>query len=111
MYSPYANELLAKLGKKALPETKKLVPNLMNKTKYVVHYRNLQFYTKLGMKITKIHRIITLKQSPWLANYIQLNTDKRKATKSAFEKDMCKLVNNSALGKTMENLRNKIEAK
>ena len=83
----------------------------MDKANYVTHYRNLQFYTKMGMKITKVHRILTFKQSPWLAKYIQLNTDKRKSAKSTFEKDLYKLMNNSVFGKTIENLRNRIDVK
>ena len=31
--------------------TSKLVPNLGNKSKYVLHYRNLQLYLLLGMKL------------------------------------------------------------
>ena len=56
--SPYSQALKAELGLKGKP-TKKLVPNLHNKTKYVVHYRNLKQYISLGMKVTKIHRAIS----------------------------------------------------
>ena len=35
-------------------DVKKLIPNLANKSKYVLHYRNIQLYLSLGMKLTKI---------------------------------------------------------
>ena len=44
-------------------DVKKLVPNLGDKVKYVVHYKNLQYYLSLGMKLVKIHTILKLKQS------------------------------------------------
>ena len=44
----------------------KLVPNLGNKSKYVVHYKNLQLHLSLGMKLTKVDRISVFKQSDWL---------------------------------------------
>ena len=52
----------------------KLIPNLNNKTNYVVHYENLKLYERLGLKITKIHRGIKFKESAWLEEYINLNT-------------------------------------
>ena len=57
---------------------KKLVPNSGNKTKCVVRYRNLRLYLSLGMKLTKVHRILKLKQSDWLKNTLILIQRKEK---------------------------------
>ena len=65
---------------------KKLIPNLANKTKYVVHYRNLQLHLYLGMKLTKIHRVLQFKQSNWMKKYINFNTKKRMSATNDFEK-------------------------
>ena len=77
-----ADEYAIKVG-----NVKKLIPNLGNKTKYVIHYINLQLYLSLGMKLTKIHRALQFKQSDWMKTYIDFDTKKRKNATNDFDKD------------------------
>ena len=104
MYSPVQSSVFPGSSPK-----RKLAPNLMDKKRYVVHYRNLKLYVQLGLIITKIHCVLTFKQTPWLKSYIEFNTHQRTLSDSRFLKDFFKLMNNSVFGKTQENLRKRVQ--
>ena len=90
MYSPTQQS--------AFPEPapqKKLTPNLKDKTRYVVHSRNLKLDVQLGLVNTEVHRVLTFKQSPWLKTYIDLPTYQRVLAGNNFLKTFFKLMNNS----------------
>ena len=87
------------------------VPNLYDKKKYVLHYENLKLYLRLGLRLTKIHRGITFAEEDFMKKYIDLNTELRTKGTADFEKDFFKLMNNSVFGKTMENVRNRVNVK
>ena len=70
----------------ASDKTTKLIPTLFKKKKYVLHVRNVNLYKDLGMKLTKIHRVLQFDESPWLAKYINFNTEKGKKQKILLKK-------------------------
>ena len=77
-----------------------------------MHYENLKLYESLGLKITKFHRGIKFEESAWLEEYTNLNTKLRIEAKQSgnnFEVDIFKLMNNSVFGKTLENIRNRVD--
>src|SRR5277367_1344989 len=105
MTSPETENVMKSINMSSCPRVKKLVPNLFDKKNYILHYRNLQFYLAQGMKLEKIHRGVRFSQSPWLADFIHFNTEKRKAAGSVFEASLWKLCNNAVFGKTLEDQR------
>ena len=92
-------------------KVEKLVPNLNDKKNYVLHCENLKLYMRKGLKLTKIHRGVIFEESAFMKPYIDLNTDMRTKGTTDFEKDFYKLMNNSVFGKTMENVRNRVNVK
>ena len=54
------NELGYREREKSKTKTEKLILDQKNKTDYLVHYRMLNFYNKLGVKVTKMHRVIKI---------------------------------------------------
>ena len=78
-----ANKYRIKVG-----GVKKLIPNLKDKVKYVVHYKNLRYYLSLEMKLVKIHRILGFRQNDWLRKYPDFNTRKRQKSSDEFNKNL-----------------------
>ena len=107
MLSRYCKEIAEKY-KILISQVKKLIAILKGKKEYVLHYRNLQLYLDLGLKIKKVHRVLEFGQSSWLK---QFNTEKRKHARNPFEKNFFKLMNNSVFGKTVENLRKRVDVR
>ena len=88
-----------------IDKCKKLVCNLLNRKKNVMHIKSLKQALNQGLKLKKIHRIIEFNQKAWLKPYIDMNTELRKLAKDDSEKNLFKLMNNAVFGKTMENIR------
>ena len=86
-------------------KTQKLVCNLHDKKKYVVHINILKQALDNGLKFKKVHRVIEFNQEAWLKKCVDINTELRKKASNDFEKDFLKLMNNAVFGKTMENVR------
>ena len=110
MLSKYAKDIVKKFNL-TVGGVRKLVASLEPRKNYIIHSRNLKLYTDLGMRLTKIHRAVSFKQSTWLKDYIDFNTQKRSVARNTFEKNFFKLMNNSIYGKTMENLRKRVDVK
>ena len=79
MLSKYCNNIANKYGIK-IGSVNKLVPNLGIKSKYVLHYKNIQLYLSLGIKLVNLHIILKFKQSDWLNKYVVFNRDKKKCS-------------------------------
>ena len=92
-------------------KVEKLIPTLGDKKNYILHYGNLKQYLEMGLKLSKIHRGFLFNEEAWLKPYIELNTQLRTKATNDFEKDFFKLMNNSVFGKTIENIRNRVDVR
>lgn len=92
-------------------KTSKLIPNLYDKYEYVIHYVHLKTCLRNGLTLSKIHRILRFRQSPFLKQYIDLNTELRKKADTPFQQDLFKLMNNSVFGKTLEDGERRVDVK
>ena len=109
--SEYQKHLNNKQNIKYNEKDKKLILDLLPKNNYKVYYKNLEYYLELGIKITKVRRILTFDEKPFLKEYIDLNTELRKQSKNGLERDLFKSMNNAIFGKSMENVLNRSNIK
>ena len=114
MLSPYSRRLREKLVEasvygSSVSSVEKLLTTLDDKKHYVLHYRNLKLYLSLGLELKAIHRVLCFKQKPWLKEFVDFNTTKRKSAVNSFDKDFFKLMNNAVYGKSLENVRKRID--
>lgn len=92
-------------------KTSKLIPNLYSKYEYVIHYVHLKTCLSFGLILNNIRRVLTFRQSPFLGQYIHLNTELRKKAVTPFQQDLFKLMNNSVFGKTLEDNERRVDVK
>lgn len=92
-------------------KVEKLMSTLMNKQRYIAHYTVFQQAQKLGLRITKVHRVLRFSQSPWMKKYIDFNTNLRSKATNDFSKNFFKLMVNSTFGKSMQNNRRHIDVR
>ena len=87
----------------------KLIQSLLPKKKYVLHYRNLQYYIKYVFVVDEIHIGLKFHQSDWIKLFIDTNTFLRAQATDEVSKSLFKLMNNSVYGKTVENVRERFK--
>ena len=103
MLSPVARMICDKHKLKRTTNVEKLLATVEDKDFYILHYRNLQLYVSLGLRVKKIHAGIIFKQGPIMKSYVDFNSEKRAQATNKFDTDFYKLLSNSLYGKTIEN--------
>ena len=101
--SPVAKQICDKHKLKRSTNAEKLLGTLRTHTNYVLHYRNLQLYLKLGMRLVALHGGLIFEQSPFIRGYVEFNSEMRARATNNFDVAFYKLLTNSLYGKMMEN--------
>ncbi len=86
----------------------KLLCTLEKKEHYKIHYKTLETYMNLGVKVTKVHKVMTFTESKWMAPYIDKCVALRAASKNKFAVKLYKDMINSVFGKMMERVRDRV---
>ena len=111
-WSSYMHKLATENGIDAnFRGAEKLIPHLGPRKHYVTHYLNLSYYIKQGMKLEKIHRILTFTQSAFMRPYIDFCTNLREKTNNEFQSNLFKLFSNACYGKLLQNPSHNVNMK
>ena len=90
---------------KKIEKVEKLIANLHDKTKHVIHIKNLKQALIHGLVLKKVQRVIKFNLEAWLKTHIDMNAKLRKKAENNFEKNFLKLMSNAIFVKAMENMR------
>jgi hypothetical protein len=107
--SDFSKECLLQTRGQTKHRSRKLVSTFLPREKYAIHAHNLALYLSLGMKLKKVHRVLTFRQSKFLKVYIDQCTAMRSASQSEFKKRLFKAFSNSNFGKFIEQTRNHLD--
>ena len=94
--------MLGEMRVTSLPKVPKPIQTLDPKEGYVLHYLTLKLYIELGLKVTKLIKVLKFCQGRSMDPFVNLNTRLRMSARNKFEENFYKLIVNSAFGKTME---------
>ena len=112
MFSTFMHDFHQTLNpNKKYKSYRKLLLTQLNRTHYFVHFAVLKFYLEMGLTLKKVHRVVKYKQKPWLKEYIDFNSQQRALSSNEFDKAFYKLKNNALFGKTMEDVRKRMNYK
>ena len=90
-------------------QTNQLICDWSDKKIFLIPYRMIKLHVRHGIKVEKIHGILSFKQSKWLEYYTYFNTQKRNQAVNDFEKNFYTLLNIAFFGKTMQYVCNRIK--
>jgi hypothetical protein len=89
----------------------KLCGTLHAKKRYTIHYTYLKLCLEEGMILSKVHRVIKFTQAPFLKDYIENMTQKRKEATTEVKRSLYKYLINSIYGKMAQAVRKYLTVK
>ena len=109
--SPYAKHCLHELRDKNDYQARKLIASVGDKKEYLTHFANLKFYLSLGLQLGKIHCGFSFTQKKCLSDYVNYCMEKRRNAPSKFSNKTWKFLLNSAFGKFIERIRDRLQCR